>query len=371
MKVFIVISLFFYVVKFLTAQESAWRYPNGKNVESDIVIHYEVKYDRELTEEEKESTSVLNEIVISVKGDKLVERRVFNKSEYYNKSHYTLYDYAKEQFYYCYVKESSKQATNYPFKIPKKDTTLILLEKKKELKGYSCDRIKASFKGLDRELLVTKEMGLRFCRGWDVDGFLLQFTGSNTKLGGYIATATNISYEDLPDELFSLEGFDVKTYAQIKQERKEREEKQRLKSLEEIGKKGASFKALTIDGEKISKSQFNGKALVLNFGFAKCPACVKEMPKLNTLYQKYEKSKDVEFISISLDPTYKAAKFTDKYDFKFKMIADGRWLAEKYHVTTYPTNIVLDKKGVVKFYEIGYKKDIVERISFEIDRSLK
>lgn len=40
-------------------------------------------------------------------------------------------------------------------------------------------------------------------------------------------------------------------------------------------------------------------------------------------------------------------------------------------MTAYPTNIIVDKNGIIQFYETGYKSDILERMSFAIDKHLE
>ena len=109
--------------------------------------------------------------------------------------------------------------------------------------------------------------------------------------------------------------------------------------------------------------------IVYNFWFTTCAPCKAEVPKLNLLREKY-KDKNVQFIAIALDPEYKINEFIQKNPFFYNIIAEGRWIAEKFEISSYPTNIVVDKKGVVRFYEVGYKSDIIERISNEIEKNL-
>lgn len=89
--------------------------------------------------------------------------------------------------------------------------------------------------------------------------------------------------------------------------------------------------------------------------------------------QKYDSLKEAinlaSFLSDNNDPEYKINEFTQKNPLNYDIIAEGRWIAEKFGITGYPSNIVVDKKGVIQFYDVGYKSDIVERLSYAIDKN--
>ncbi|MNG39784.1 hypothetical protein D3C84_1280480 [compost metagenome] len=54
----------------------------------------------------------------------------------------------------------------------------------------------------------------------------------------------------------------------------------------------------------------------------------------------------------------------------YDIIPEGRWIADKFGVTAYPTNIIVDKKGIIQFCEMGYKADIIERMTTTLDKYL-
>ena len=113
-----------------------------------------------------------------------------------------------------------------------------------------------------------------------------------------------------------------------------------------------------------------GDLIVYNFWFTTCPPCKAEIPKLNELKLKY-KDKNVHFIAIALDPEYKIASFLKTTPLYYDIIAEASYISDKFDVTAYPTNIIVDKKGIIQFYETGYKSDILERMSFVIDKYLE
>lgn len=67
------------------------------------------------------------------------------------------------------------------------------------------------------------------------------------------------------------------------------------------GKPAPDFTLDSIDGEQVSLSDFKGKSVViLDFWETTCDPCLKEMPHLVKLYEKY-KDKGLVVLAVSLD----------------------------------------------------------------------
>jgi peroxiredoxin len=114
-----------------------------------------------------------------------------------------------------------------------------------------------------------------------------------------------------------------------------------------------TFKDKDINGEKIDINALKGKIVVLNFWFINCPACRIEMPELNTVVADYVNDPNVVFVGLCLDQKEKIKDFLQVTPFNFKQIADARYYGEKYSVTLYPTTVVLDKQGLIRFNSVG------------------
>ena len=66
------------------------------------------------------------------------------------------------------------------------------------------------------------------------------------------------------------------------------------------------------------------------------------------------------------------AKFIEEKGFKQKVLLMGSAVAaEKYGVTSYPTNFLLDKNGVVVDYEMGFHPEMAEKMETNIAAHLK
>ncbi|TAH10623.1 MAG: TlpA family protein disulfide reductase [Sphingobacteriia bacterium] len=120
------------------------------------------------------------------------------------------------------------------------------------------------------------------------------------------------------------------------------------------GKPFGKFKTTDMYGNSINLKDYEGKTLVINFWFINCPPCRSEIPHLNKLVDKYKEDKNIAFIAIALDDASDIETFIKTYPYKYQIIDKGRWIASKYGINSYPTNVVVDKAGLVQFHSNGY-----------------
>jgi len=120
------------------------------------------------------------------------------------------------------------------------------------------------------------------------------------------------------------------------------------------GEKISSFSANDINGKKIKLKDLKGKIVVLNFWFIGCPPCRAEIPELNELALSYANNPDVVFVAVGLDEKNDIEKFVKDHPFAYQIIEDGRMYADMYKIYLYPTNVVIDREGKVRFHSSGY-----------------
>jgi thiol-disulfide isomerase/thioredoxin len=121
-----------------------------------------------------------------------------------------------------------------------------------------------------------------------------------------------------------------------------------------VGRKITYYILKDIEGNKISAEDLKGKVVVLNFWFIACPPCRKEMPGLNELAFEFARKTDVVFIAIALDKKWDLKEFIKTHPLAYHIIDEGQVLADRYKIHTYPTNVVLDRKGIVRFSDEGF-----------------
>lgn len=113
------------------------------------------------------------------------------------------------------------------------------------------------------------------------------------------------------------------------------------------------FKTTDINGHKHSSKNLKGKILVLNFWFINCPPCKMEIPELNKLVEQYGGDSMVVFIAVALDEKFLLKEFLKTTPFRYTIVDDGRFIAQKYGITSFPTNVVVDQEGKIIFHSSG------------------
>ncbi len=118
------------------------------------------------------------------------------------------------------------------------------------------------------------------------------------------------------------------------------------------GKPMPTFNFKDINGDTYNNAFFVGKIVVIKCWFISCVACIKEFPELNKLVEQNEPYKDdIVFISFAFDSKESLKSFLSEKRLEYLEIPDAEdFLSEALHVDTYPTHILLDKKGNVVTY---------------------
>jgi protein SCO1 len=123
----------------------------------------------------------------------------------------------------------------------------------------------------------------------------------------------------------------------------------------EIGEDAPNFTLLDQEGRAVAASRFRGKKVMMNFIFTRCPIatmCPASTMKMSELQQAAKKAgvKDVEFVSVSLDPEYDTPGVLKDY-------ADARSLdLSNWSFLTGPDSAVrhlLAQLGIIREFEGG------------------
>lgn len=135
------------------------------------------------------------------------------------------------------------------------------------------------------------------------------------------------------------------------------------------GEKFSLFNETDINGNKIKLKDSIGKIIVLNFWFINCPPCRKEIPDLNNLVDSFS-SQGVIFAGIALDQEADLKEFLKQLPFRYRIIANGRYLAGNNSITSYPTHVIIDQEGKVYFHTSGLGPNTIHWIRKSIKELL-
>lgn len=120
---------------------------------------------------------------------------------------------------------------------------------------------------------------------------------------------------------------------------------------------------LTLDGDRTSLSEFEGKTIFMNLWATWCPPCIAEMPNIQRLYDEVG-NEDIVFVMASLDQDpQKARDFIERKGFTFpvySILTKPRVYDSSVVPTTYvisPTgDIVLEHRGMAKYDTDDFKQ---------------
>lgn len=136
-----------------------------------------------------------------------------------------------------------------------------------------------------------------------------------------------------------------------------------------IGAQAVDFVLEDMKGKKHILSELKGKVVVLNFWFIECKPCVMEMPELNDLVTEF-KGKEVIFLAIAVNKKEQLKKFLKTTDFSYKVLPNGQSVSDSYGVKGFPTNLIIDKNGIVQYVSTGIGPNNIVNLQKEIKNLL-
>jgi len=116
------------------------------------------------------------------------------------------------------------------------------------------------------------------------------------------------------------------------------------------------FSFTSLQGEYVTLEDLKGKVVVLDFWGTWCPPCVESVPELRNLHKRYAKEGTFVLIGISSDRDEEAwHEFTSKNRMVWPQYRDeDRKIQNAFHIRAYPTYIVIDHEGIVRFQSTGF-----------------
>ena len=138
-----------------------------------------------------------------------------------------------------------------------------------------------------------------------------------------------------------------------------------LRLLPKVGQPAPDFVTVLGDGRIVRLSDFRGRPVWLNFWGSWCPPCRAEMPELQAAYEELA-PRGLVLLAVSLDEPPSAAFEYARLNGATYLVAsdpERKTTGGAYPIANFPTNILIDKNGVVRdvaFAELN-QEDILAR----------
>ena len=122
------------------------------------------------------------------------------------------------------------------------------------------------------------------------------------------------------------------------------------------------FQAETLEGKKVSLSDYQGKVLILDFWATWCGPCLAELPYFQELVNLHKNDPSVAFLTISQDRSKDVVrKFLEQKGYTFPVIFDTG-IGQLFEVEGIPLLIVIDQEGKIRYRHFGFDPNNVDFI---------
>jgi cytochrome c biogenesis protein CcmG/thiol:disulfide interchange protein DsbE len=123
-----------------------------------------------------------------------------------------------------------------------------------------------------------------------------------------------------------------------------------------VGSDAPEFAAIDLRANRpVTLADYHGKVLLINVWATWCPPCIREMPSIERLHQRF---KDTDFrvlaVSIDEDAADKVLKFANDLGVTFDILHDQSGAIQGiYQTVGVPESFIIDRDGVIVKKVIG------------------
>jgi thiol-disulfide isomerase/thioredoxin len=140
------------------------------------------------------------------------------------------------------------------------------------------------------------------------------------------------------------------------------------------GKRIPDFSFISIDNQTITQNDLEGEATIVVVWATWCGDCIREIPELNDLVEKYKNNEKVNFLALSDEDEATVRKSLKRFPFNFTHIVDSKKYSDqlKTGITKhFPQVLVIDKDLKVVFDVTENKEKIFSVLDNHIQSILK
>jgi peroxiredoxin len=112
-----------------------------------------------------------------------------------------------------------------------------------------------------------------------------------------------------------------------------------------------TYNLIDIKNEAVDFYEYEDEPLIVHFWGTWCPTCKLEASNFETLSSKH----NVISIAVNSGSDEKLKAYMHEHNLNYRVINDSKGsLAQKFNIDVYPTTLIYNAKGELKFTEVGY-----------------
>lgn len=200
-------------------------------------------------------------------------------------------------------------------------------------------------------LLIYKSKldSLQIEKDKELEKFVVKSNYSEISLAAFVI----LTYDknNPSDYLYLIDTLENKFTKSVYVKQKANNFRIKISMLEQAVKKGKalSFSLPSIDNKLIKLSDYKGNWVLLDFWASWCAPCVKQMPKIINIQQKYKET-NLKVISISIDKDkekWKQAIEKNKMQNLINLLDKEKDVSRLYQLSFVPYSVLISPEGVI------------------------
>lgn len=126
------------------------------------------------------------------------------------------------------------------------------------------------------------------------------------------------------------------------------------------GDPAPALEGVDLDGKKVTLADFKGKVVLVSFWGTWCPPCRAEIPEQVAMREALH-AKGFEILSVNSGDSPKVARaYAEEEGIQYPIVLDDG-ISQKWRVSGFPTNVIVDRKGVIRGRTQGYSASAVDQ----------
>jgi thiol-disulfide isomerase/thioredoxin len=138
-----------------------------------------------------------------------------------------------------------------------------------------------------------------------------------------------------------------------------------------LGKIIPDFKMQTFEGKNIIRKDLSGKVVLLDFFATWCPPCLRAMPTMKMLHEKFS-SRGFTVIAVNTNEEQLSTrnKFIRDHKFVYPVTIDNDKLTDAWKIEGTPHFILFDQRGIVQKVYGGFNSNYAKSMEADISKLL-